>query len=294
MPMNSMTGYGKGNYRDDRMEISVEIKTINHRYKDFFIRMPRTLNFAEDAIRKEIGKTVQRGRIEVHIKIQYFGLENKEVRMDLELAKAYMASLKELKTQLPEVTGEYGLSLVARFPDVIYTEEKDMDEGQLWDKVKLALQESLKGLAETRESEGAHLVEDFHHRLQIIENILGSIRVMEPVIAQENSAKLRSRIEEYMKELALDEKRLMEEVAYLADKASIAEEITRLKSHIARFRKIIKESDAVGRKLDFLIQEMHREINTIGSKSNHLDLSNLVVDVKSEIEKMREQIQNIE
>lgn len=292
--MNSMTGYGKGNYRDDRMEISVEIKTINHRYKDFFIRMPRTLNFAEDAIRKEIGKTVQRGRIEVHIKIQYFGLENKEVRMDLELAKAYMASLKELKTQLPEVTGEYGLSLVARFPDVIYTEEKDMDEGQLWDKVKLALQESLKGLAETRESEGAHLVEDFHHRLQIIENILGSIRVMEPVIAQENSAKLRSRIEEYMKELALDEKRLMEEVAYLADKASIAEEITRLKSHIARFRKIIKESDAVGRKLDFLIQEMHREINTIGSKSNHLDLSNLVVDVKSEIEKMREQIQNIE
>lgn len=292
--MNSMTGYGKGNYRDDRMEISVEIKTINHRYKDFFIRMPRTLNFAEDAIRKEIGKTVQRGRIEVHIKIQYFGLENKEVRMDLELAKAYMASLKELKTQLPEVTGEYGLSLVARFPDVIYTEEKDMDEGQLWDKVKLALQESLKGLAETRGSEGAHLVEDFHHRLQIIENILGSIQVMEPVIAQENSAKLRSRIEEYMKELALDEKRLMEEVAYLADKASIAEEITRLKSHIARFRKIIKESDAVGRKLDFLIQEMHREINTIGSKSNHLDLSNLVVDVKSEIEKMREQIQNIE
>lgn len=292
--MNSMTGYGKGNYRDDRMEISVEIKTINHRYKDFFIRMPRTLNFAEDAIRKEIGKTVQRGRIEVHIKIQYFGLENKEVRMDLELAKAYMASLKELKTQLPEVTGEYGLSLVARFPDVIYTEEKDMDEGQLWDKVNLALQESLKGLAETRGSEGAHLVEDFHHRLQIIENILGSIRVMEPVIAQENSAKLRSRIEEYMKELALDEKRLMEEVAYLADKASIAEEITRLKSHIARFRKIIKESDAVGRKLDFLIQEMHREINTIGSKSNHLDLSNLVVDVKSEIEKMREQIQNIE
>lgn len=292
--MNSMTGYGKGNYRDDRMEISVEIKTINHRYKDFFIRMPRTLNFAEDAIRKEIGKTVQRGRIEVHIKIQYFGLENKEVRMDLELAKAYMASLKELKTQLPEVTGEYGLSLVARFPDVIYTEEKDMDEGQLWDKVNLALQESLKGLAETRGSEGAHLVEDFHHRLQIIENILGSIQVMEPVIAQENSAKLRSRIEEYMKELALDEKRLMEEVAYLADKASIAEEITRLKSHIARFRKIIKESDAVGRKLDFLIQEMHREINTIGSKSNHLDLSNLVVDVKSEIEKMREQIQNIE
>lgn len=292
--MNSMTGYGKGSYRDDRMEIAVELKTINHRYKDFFIRMPRTLNFAEDALRKEIGKTVQRGRIEVHIKIQYFGLENKEIRLDLELAKAYMESLKELKTQLPEVTGEYGLSLVARFPEVIYTEEKEGDEGQLWNKLSQALQEALKGLAETRQSEGALLAEDFLHRLEAIEKITAGIQEMEPVIAQENAVKLRSRIEEYTKELALDEKRLVEEVAYLADKASIAEEITRLKSHCTRFRKIMKEKDSVGRKLDFLIQEMHREINTIGSKSNHLDLSNLVVDVKSEIEKMREQIQNIE
>lgn len=292
--MNSMTGYGKGSYRDDRMEIQVELKTINHRYKDFFIRMPRSLNFAEDAIRKEIGKQVQRGRIEVHIKIHYFGLENKEVRLDLALARAYMECLKELKTQLPEVTGEYGLSMIARFPDVIYTEEKDLDELFLWEMLLQALKEALTGLVETRSSEGMVLEDDFFHRLDLMGGLLEQIQALESLVASENATKLRSRIEEYTKEMAIDERRLMEEVAYLADKASIAEEITRLKSHMHRFRKIMKEKDSVGRKLDFLIQEMHREINTIGSKSNHLELSNLVVDVKSEIEKMREQIQNIE
>lgn len=292
--MNSMTGYGKGSYRDDRTEIAVELKTINHRYKDFFIRMPRTLNFAEDALRKEIGKQIQRGRIEVHIKIHYFGLENKEVRVDLELAKAYMACLKELKTQLPEATGEYGISLIARYPEVIYTEEKDTDEQELFGKVHDALTEALKGLVETRKSEGVALEEDFLKRLSIIEDTVEQIKALEPVVNEENTLKLRNRIEEYTKDLEIDEKRLMEEVAYLSEKASVTEEITRLNSHIRRFRKIMKETDSVGRKLDFLIQEMHREINTIGSKSNHLELSNLVVDVKSEIEKMREQIQNIE
>ncbi|MBF7095863.1 YicC/YloC family endoribonuclease [Alkalibacter mobilis] len=292
--MNSMTGYGKGEFKDDLIDITVEIKTINHRYKDFFIRMPRQLNFAEDMIRKEVGKFLVRGRIEINVKINHFGLESKNIKVDLDLAKAYMDCLKTIKNQIPEVTGEYSLSLISKFPDVIYSEETETDMEILWRKVKAALGKALDGVVETRKSEGAALESDFVKRLGLIENDLKQIKSLEDVVLKDNTEKLRMRIQEYTQEIEIDEKRLLEEIAYLSDKANITEELIRLNSHIQRFGKIMNESDSVGRKLDFLIQEMHREINTIGSKSNHLDISNFVVDIKSEIEKMREQIQNIE
>jgi len=292
--VKSMTGFGKGEYRDEQMEIAVELKTINHRYKDFFIRMPRQISFAEDLVRKEIGEVISRGRIEVNVKMNSFDLANKNIKLNMELAKAYMSCLKDLKTSVPEVTGEYSLSLVSRFPDVIYSEDSEEDPDVLWGKIKKALSVALKNVTDSREREGESLKKDFYKRLEIIETELGKIKEFESLVVDEYRDKLEQRIKEYTQNIEIDQSRLLTEVAYYSEKANITEETTRLKSHIERFRKILEEDEPVGRKLDFLIQELHREINTIGSKSNHIDISNLVVEIKSEIEKMREQIQNIE
>ncbi|HAE61143.1 MAG TPA: YicC family protein [Eubacteriaceae bacterium] len=292
--MKSMTGFGKGEYKDEDIEISVELKTINHRYKDFFVRMPRQISFAEDLVRKEIGEVISRGRIEVNIKINAYNMSNRNIKLNMELAQAYMNCLKDLKTSIPEITGEYSLSLVSRFPDVIFSEESEEDADVLWNKIKSALSSALTSVVESRMKEGQSLKKDFQKRLALIEDDIGKIKDLEASVVDEYREKLEQRIKDYTKDIELDQARLLTEVAYYSEKANITEETIRLKSHINRFKKILDEDEPVGRKLDFLIQEMHREINTIGSKSNHIEISNLVVDVKSEIEKMREQIQNIE
>ncbi|NTW72310.1 MAG: YicC family protein [Eubacteriaceae bacterium] len=292
--MRSMTGFGRGDYKDDSLEINIEIKTINHRYKDFFIRMPRHITFAEDNLRKEISDRISRGRIEVNVKTNTYSGQNKSIKLNLELAREYVECLKELKTNVPEITGEYSLSLISRFPDVISSEENEVDAVEMWEKIKTALNAALDNIVQSRENEGEILKKDFIKRLLLIEDFLKEIIGKVPEIADEYRNKLIERIKEFTNNIEIDENRLLTEVAYYSDKINITEEITRLKSHIQRFRKIIDENDSVGRKLDFLIQEMHREINTIGSKANHITISNYVVDVKSEIEKMREQIQNIE
>ncbi len=289
-----MTGFGRGEYRDEEFEIIVEMKSINHRYKDFFIKTPRQITMLEENIRKYISEKVSRGRIEINIKLNKGAIGDKTLSLNSKLAEEYVRSLKKLKDSFVEITGEISLSLVSRFPDVITATENEVDLDTLWKKVSPALECATSALVNSREREGNTLKKDFEMRLAYINEMLSKAEKRAPIVSQDYRARLEDKVKEYTDSIEVDESRLLSEVAIFADRVSIDEEITRLKSHINRFNTIIEETEPVGRKLDFLIQEMNREINTIGSKANDIEISNCVVDMKSELEKMREQVQNIE
>ncbi|RBP68304.1 uncharacterized protein (TIGR00255 family) [Alkalibaculum bacchi] len=292
--MKSMTGFGRGEYRDEEFEIIVEMKSINHRYKDFFIKTPRQIAMLEENIRKHVSESVSRGRVEISIKLNRGAIGDKSLSLNSKLAEEYVKSLKALKDSFLEITGEISLSLVSRFPDVITATENEVDLDILWQKVSPALECAISALVDSREREGDTLKKDFEMRLAYINENLSIAEKRAPKVSQDYRARLEDKVKEYTNCIEVDESRLLNEVAIFADRVSIDEEITRLKSHIQRFYTIIEETEPVGRKLDFLIQEMNREINTIGSKANDIEISNCVVDMKSELEKMREQVQNIE
>ncbi|WP_246169814.1 YicC/YloC family endoribonuclease [Alkalibaculum sporogenes] len=289
-----MTGFGRGEYKDDQYEIIVEIKSINHRYKDFFIKIPRQISMMEENIRRYVSEHISRGRVEVNIKLNKSNVSDKSLYLNNNLAQEYIECLNAIKNNFNEVTGDISLSLISRFPDIITTVEDEVDLEYLWKKIKPGLQDAVANTLKSRESEGDILKTDFEKRLQYITGYLDIIIKEAPNVTIEYKKRLEIKMREYTQAVELDEVRLLNEVAIFSDKVSVDEEITRLKSHIERFYTIMSEKEPVGRKIDFLIQEMNREINTIGSKSNSIDISNSVVDMKSELEKMREQIQNIE
>ena len=298
--LKSMTGFGRGQYEDENFSVTVEMKTVNHRYNEVAIRLPRFLNPLEDKIRKTILKTVNRGRIDVFINADYTSSENCTLKVDKNLAAAYHRALQEVGSAigLEELTlnSAQEVMYLSRCQDVINVKEGFFDVETVWPKVEQAVAEALKNLVAMRETEGGNIYGDFIYRADLIAEKLTQIEARSPMVVEEYQAKLTARLNNLLADhnITVEPERLLQEVAIFADRASITEEIVRLKSHIKQFKNIINSDQPVGRKLDFLIQELNREANTIASKANDYTLAQIVVEIKAEIEKIREQIQNIE
>ena len=295
-----MTGFGRGQYEDENFSVTVEMKTVNHRYNEVAIRLPRFLNPLEDKIRKTILKTVNRGRIDVFINADYTSSENCTLKVDKNLAAAYHKALQEVGAAIGleelNINSAQEVMYLSRCQDVINVKEGFFDVETVWPKVEQAVKEALDNLVTMREIEGGNIYGDFIYRADLIAEKLTKIEERSPMVVEEYQAKLTDRLNNLLADhnITVEPERLLQEVAIFADRASITEEIVRLKSHIKQFKNIINSDQPVGRKLDFLIQEFNREANTIASKANDYTLAQIVVEIKAEIEKIREQIQNIE
>ena len=290
----SMTGFGRGEYKDDNYHFLVECKTINHKYSDINIRLPRKLSFLEDNIRILIKDYVKRGRVDLYIKLDLLGSEDVNLKFDEGLASQYVSILKQIKDKF-DLIDDISVINIAKFPDIIKTEECEDDEDKLWSMLKIALENALIKLKDMRSEEGKKLSNDIQNRCNLLKNYIEDIEKYSYNVVNDYKEKLKNRISDILEDPSIiDENRLTQEVVIYADKSSITEEIVRFKSHIEQLKNTVSKNESIGRKIDFLIQEMNRETNTIGSKSSDLNITNLVVEVKSELEKIREQIQNIE
>ncbi len=291
--IKSMTGYGRCENEADGRKFSVEIKSVNHRYNDISIRLPKSMNYLEDRTRKTLTKKIMRGKTDVYISFETFSEDDVNIKVNEPLAKAYCEKLNFLR-ETYNLTGNDTLDLVAKFPDVITVEKVEEDEDTLWNTLLPALEGALDNFIAMRETEGEALKADILVKADGIESLVEQIRERAPLVAEDYREKLTARLEELLAETPIDEQRILTEVTIFADRACIDEEITRLTSHISQLRDIFEKDEPIGRKLDFLVQEMNREANTIASKSNDIKITQLTIELKSEIEKIREQIQNIE
>lgn len=291
--IKSMTGFGRGKSQADGMECLVEIKTVNHRYSDVYIKIPRQISFLEDKVREVVGKSVSRGKADVFVSFDDFSEDSRSILIDESLAKTYINTVRQLRDKY-DLLDDISVSLIAKFPDVLKVEKVEQDEEKIWRLLSEALDAAIDSLINMRQIEGEGLKNSIFEKTDFIENIVKEIGIRAPEVVKEYKSKLENRIKEIMEQQVVDENRMATEVAIFADRCSIDEELVRLSSHISQLRETLKTGQSVGRKLDFLIQEMNREINTIGSKANDLNITKFVVDIKSELEKIREQIQNIE
>lgn len=289
--IKSMTGYGRGKYEVDSREYTVEIKSVNNRYCDVSIKLPRSISYLEEKIKKEITNKVSRGKIDVFISFYNNSTKGKSIKFNRELAGIYINELRELAKE-NGIKDEIQVTDISKFPDVL-TIENEEDEELIWNELKHPLEEAIKNFIAMKELEGSKIYEDLTYRIENIKNKVDIISENSTRLIKEYIVKLENRIKELIDSDKIDENRLAMETVIYADKCSVEEEITRLNSHIYQFKELIKEN-VVGKKLDFIIQEMNRETNTIGSKSSSIEITNLVVEIKTQIEDIREQIQNIE
>lgn len=290
----SMTGFGRGEHKDENFSFVIECKTINHKYTDINIRLPRKISFLEDKIRNFVKDYVKRGRVDLYIKLELLNSNESTLKFDEELASQYYNILSSIRDKF-DLVDDISVMNIAKFPDIVKVEEKEEDESIVWNSLRQALENCLVKLKGMREEEGTKLASDIKMRCDLLKNYIEEIEKYSYNVVIDYKEKLKNRINELLEgNVQVDENRLAQEIAIYADKSSITEEIVRFKSHILQLKKTIDKNDSIGRKIDFLIQEMNREINTIGSKSSDLNITNLVVEVKSELEKIREQIQNIE
>lgn len=288
-----MTGFGRGSVKNEGKELTIEVKTVNHRYLDINLKLPKQLNVLDDPLRRAIKNRIKRGHVDVYVTYDC-KLSEKEVLIDGNLVEAYIGALERVaeSTNLDNEITPYRL---IRLPEVIKVVDKeDEDEDVLKAMATYAIDNALVDVVYMRAQEGEKLEEDVLKRINFLKEITNEIEKREPVVIKEYREKLNSRVNEILNDASIDEGRLELEVALFADKASIAEEITRLKSHYVQIEDTIKAGGLVGRKLDFIVQELNRETNTIGSKANDLEITNNVLNAKTEIEKIREQVQNIE
>ncbi len=290
--IKSMTGYGKSNLTENNREYQIEIKSINHRYLDINVRMPKQLTYLEDEIKKIITSKIKRGKIEIYITYQNNSKEGINVKINKEIAEIYIKELKQL-AQEQNIESKIEVIDIAKMPDVLNVTSNQDDE-KIKNEITKATQEATEGLIKMKQTEGAKIAEDIQQRLNNIKEKIKQISSKSTRLIEEYIVKLEKRIKEIYKTEIIDENRLAQEVVIYADKCSIEEEITRLNSHILQFETMLQTNEAIGKKLDFIIQEMNRETNTIGSKANNLEITNGVVDIKTELENIREQIQNIE
>jgi len=293
--IKSMTGFGRGEYADDKRGVVVEIRAVNHRYSDINVKMPRRYSFAEEPIKALVKNVAPRGKIDVSIIVDSVGEDETNVRLNLPVAKQYHDNLMRLKSEL-NLHGEVSLSLLAGMPDVIRAVAEVEDEQAILKSLSEPVIQAVENLDAMRIEEGAKLTEDILYRGELIAEIAGEVEEYAPGVVETYAAKMKDRIAELLGNgSAVPEDRILLEAAVFADKSNITEELVRLKSHIAQLRNIIATArEPVGKKLDFLVQEMNREANTMGSKANDIAITNRVLNLKSEIEKIREQIQNIE
>lgn len=289
--MNSMTGYGKGVAESAGRKVGVEIKSVNHRFLDMNIKLPRMLGFAEDIIRSEVKGAVTRGHLDIYV--NYERESGGKISMDEQLARDYctMAAKAAMKFS---IINDLSVSALFRMPEVVVVKEEDEDEEAVGKLVEQAVREALKGLSVMRAKEGEMLMRDFSEKLANISAFVDEVEKIAPVTVEEHKNRMRERITEMLGDVAFDEARLMNEAAFFADKVAVDEEIARLRSHIAHFKDICAAGGALGKKLDFIVQEMNRETNTIGSKCSDSKIAQCVISAKCEIEKVREQVQNVE
>ena len=290
--LKSMTGYGRGKYETEDRHYCVEIKSVNHKYCDITIKLPRSLSFLEDMVRKTVLNNITRGKIDVFVSFTNNSEKGKQIKINHEIAKIY---LKEIRNIAQENCLESNISVIelAKLPEVLTIENTD-DEELLWNELKQALDFAMKDFIQMRKNEGIKMAEDMKTRIKQIIQKIEEISCISSGLVEEYIVKLEERIKELTKTDIIDQARLAQEVVIYSDKCSIQEEITRLKSHTNQFINLLESEDAVGKNMDFLIQEMNREINTIGAKANKLEITKLVVETKTLIEDIREQIQNIE
>ena len=296
--IRSMTGFGRGEYSDEISKVTVEIRSVNHRYLDIYVKMPRRYSFAEDTIKSAIKERVHRGKVEVSVSVDNVGKSDSDVRLDKELAARYYNVLSELRDSFDfGEESRVSLSLIAKMPDVIVTTPAAEDEEAMVRRLLGATSKALDDFCNMREAEGEKLAADLSARADTIQEIRDRIDKRAPEIEKEYAAKFKARVEEILGGVyEVPEERIALEAAIFADKANITEELVRLGSHISQLRKFLQSDgkEAIGKKTDFLIQEMNREANTIGSKSNDREITSSMLELKAEIEKVREQVQNIE
>ncbi len=293
--IKSMTGYGRGEAVFDGRTIVVEVRAVNNRYLDCTVKMPRAYIFAEDALKARVQASVARGKLDVFVNISDAGAEGVSVTVNENLAKAYIDAL----ARLHELSGgkapeSYSVTDLARFPDVLTVEKQEEDQNTLKEQLLTALDLALADFSAMRAKEGERLAEDILSRAATIETLVGRVEERSPQTVSEYRNRLETKMAEVLQNTQIDESRLLTEAAIFADKIAVDEETVRLRSHISQLRELLAKGGAVGRKLDFLIQEFNREANTIGSKCSDIEIARYVVDIKAEIEKIREQVQNLE
>ena len=290
--IRSMTGFGKAKYEVDGRTYNVEIKSVNHKYSDITVKLPRFLNFLEAKIRKRIASNISRGKIDVFINFENYSQKGINIKFNRELAKEYIKELIALSEETGIQNNINSLD-ISKMPEVLKIEE-DGNEEQIEKELIITVDKALEMFIKMRETEAIKLVQDMEKRIEFISEKINEISNFSTGLVNEYVVKLEARIKEILKTDIVDEARLAQEIVIYSDKCSIEEELTRLNSHITQFSKLIKESSPIGKKLDFIIQEMNRETNTIGSKANCLEITNRVIEIKTEIENIREQVQNIE
>lgn len=291
--LKSMTGFGSAGSIVGNKRITVEIKSVNHRFSEVVARMPRAFSPLEDRIRKLVQQQVSRGRFDVTVNVVQEGDKTSLVKVDKALAMDYYKSLRELG-ELMGISAEITAEQLSRFPQVINLQEEEEDLEEIWGGLEKALREALAGLLQMRSQEGANLESDIIHRIGIIEQFIREIVFLQPGVVEGYRERLQTRINELLGEIPIDDARLAQEVAVFAERSNTTEELVRLQSHLEQFRRLTGSEGPVGRKLDFLIQEIHREVSTLSSKSNDAGISHLAVEIKAELEKVREQVQNVE
>lgn len=292
--IKSMTGFGRCEVQDESRKFTVEMKSVNHRYLDANIRMPKKLNFFETAIRSLLKQSVQRGKVDIFITYEDLSEQQVSLKYNEVLAAEYLSYFEKMQEKF-SLENDIRVSTLSRYPEVLTMEEQAVDEEELWKGLKKALDGAIRQFVETRTSEGEHLREDLIEKLDNMLKLVGCIEERSPLIIAEYRDKLETKVKELLADTQIEDSRIAAEVVIFADKICTDEEVVRLRSHIVHMKDtLVSDDSGIGRKLDFIAQEMNREANTILSKANDLEISNIGIELKTEIEKVREQIQNIE
>ena len=290
--IRSMTGFGRSKLEIEGKEYTVEIKSVNHKYTDISIKLPRQISYLEDKIRKTIADKISRGKIDVFIGFQDYRETGKDIKINREIAKIYINELKSLAEETG-ISQDINIVDIAKLPEVLNIKNEE-NEDEVWGEVSKVLNLAIDNFIEMREVEGDKIKEDLKKRTELVSSKVNEIKKFSSGLVEEYIEKLENRIKELLKTDVVDKDRLAQEIVIFSDKSSIEEELTRLDSHINQFLNLLEKDSPVGKKFDFIIQEMNREVNTIGSKANCLEITNRVIELKTEIENIREQIQNIE
>ena len=290
--MKSMTGFGRASLESNGKNYIIEIKTVNNKYSDITVKSPKRLSFMEDKIRKQIANRITRGKVEVLVSFFDFSNKSKNVVLNKEIAKEYIKQLREIADE-NNLSENISVVEIAKLPDILNSIDSDNDE-EIASEALQCLNMALDSLIEMRKTEGENIKQDLLVRIERVQNLVDKIAENSKGIVEEYVSKLEKRVKEILKTDVVDENRIAQEAVIYADKASIEEELTRLNSHIVQFKELVNSDGPVGKKLDFMIQEMNRETNTIGSKAGSGEITKAVIDLKVELEDIREQIQNIE
>lgn len=293
MTVKSMTGFGRGEKEKDGKIWTAEVRCVNNRFLDINIKLPRSYSSLEEKIRKKVGSFHLRGRVDIYLNVQGDFSDLEQISVNVELARRYRKALVDMASQL-KLKDDTSLSQLASYPEVIVKEQLSEDLTAVWENIDKALDEALSGCEKMRMDEGNTLLEDLQNRLQSFTANVEKIEALVPELIGRREQLLRDRLDKLLPQAEIDPLRIHQEIAVMADKTDVTEELVRLRSHLNQFEKILQEEGSLGRKLDFLIQEFLREVNTLGSKINDAETAHIIVDLKSELEKIREQIQNIE